>query len=400
MNLQPILIVVGTRAEAIKLMPVYKALIDCRLTVLLCATSQHRDMLAQVYDVFGIYPSINLDIMREQQDLFYVHQAVLMRMKEVIAKHNPWLVMVHGDTTTTLATALAAFYAQVPIAHVEAGLRTGTMQTPFPEEMNRKVVSQIATYHFAPTASAMANLLAENVLRSRVFLTGNTVVDALQFMQAKISADTGLVSDEMRSRVVGMQTKYRYFVLCTAHRREAFYGGLERIFNAIARCAQIYPDVYFYFPMHPNPQVHKAFVQSSMPACSNIAVSPACSYIDLVYFLMHSSWIITDSGGLQEEAIALGRSVICVRDVTERIEGVWEGITHLVGTDVKKIVAAFETLYANGKLHTAQSIYGDGRASMRIAAILQDIQLCVNTSAILLSQEGECGKSKSEISKL
>lgn len=369
---KPIVIVIGTRAEAIKLLPVNSALRKAGFNTILCATFQHSEMLQQVFDIFEEKPDFNLGIMKHDQDLFYLQSAILQKTRDVYLQVNPKLVMVHGDTTTTMASSLAAFYLQIPIAHVEAGLRTGNMLSPFPEEMNRKVVAQLATYHFSPTALATANILLEGVPRTKVFCSGNPVVDALNWIKNKIYSGECNIDPILKAKVEEAKRMGQKIILLTAHRRESFNGGLLRIFKAIKKFATSHNDVRFFFPAHPNPNVKKAVELSEINTVKNIEIMEPLLYKDIVYLLLESSFIATDSGGIQEEAVSIGRRVLCLRDVTERMEGVWEGYEKLVGTNQELIIEGLEEFYFMKDPHIrSSSIYGDGNASGRIAAILK-----------------------------
>ena len=370
----PIVLVVGTRAEAIKLIPVYHALKKAGFHALLCTTYQHSDLIEQVFTVFNVSPDFNLNIMRQGQDLFHITTSVLDKMRDVYLATKPSLVMVHGDTTTTLAAAMAAFYLQIPIAHVEAGLRTGNMHAPFPEEMNRKVVGQIASYHFAPTAFSTANLLAEGIKRERVFCTGNTIVDALNHISALMDAGELAVNEEVKERVARCRREGKRIVLLTAHRRESFDGGLLRVFNAIKQFADTHDDVEIFYPFHPNPNVLRAIELSDINNTSNIWTTKPLAYTELIYLLREVDWVATDSGGIQEEAVSLGKHVLVLRDITERWEGVWEGSEILVGTDEEKITTEMERLYQAADTTTSpSSVYGDGKACEKIVAILRTV---------------------------
>lgn len=367
----PIVLVIGTRAEAIKLIPLYLALQKAKVPVLLCATFQHFELLEQACSIFGVTPDFNLNIMKKNQDLFYLTQAVLEKTKKVYLQSSPSLVVVHGDTTTTMAAALAAFYLHIPIAHVEAGLRTGDMKAPFPEEMNRKVVGQIATYHFAPTALATANLLAEGVPRKNVFCTGNTIVDALHMIKTKIDNHEVLIDETLYTQIETCKKKKQKIILLTAHRRESFDGGLSRVFESIKTFAQKHKDATIFFPVHPNPNVKKAVDKARLEQEQNIILHEPLLYKDLVYLLMNADWVATDSGGIQEEAVSLGKHVLVLRDITERCEGVWEGNEFLVGTNKELILKHMEKLYCKPQSQQSSSIYGDGKACKRIVSILK-----------------------------
>ena len=383
----PIVVVVGTRAEAIKLIPLYLELQRQNFSVLLCATSQHAELLQQVFDIFDVIPDFNLKIMKKNQDLFYITSAILEKTKQIFLETNPSLVIVHGDTTTTMATALSAFYLCIPIAHVEAGLRTGNIKTPFPEEMNRKVVGQIATYHFAPTPFSTANLLSEGVNRKNVFCTGNTIVDALSFIKEKIEKRDHLprkghlpnnisINKNIKTKINFCKKNKKKIVLLTAHRRESFNGGLKNVFTAIKMFLQKYDDVEIFFPVHPNPNVMAAVKKTELEKEKGITLLPPLKYHDLIYLLMHSDWVATDSGGIQEEAVSIGKKVLVLRDITERWEGIWEGTEILVGTNKKRIFENMERLYQEKFLHSKpSSVYGDGKTCEKIVSILRQREL-------------------------
>ncbi len=370
--MKPLVLVIGTRAEAIKLIPLYLALKKSDFPAILCATFQHSEMLQQVCDLFSVKPDYDLNIMVQNQDVFHVNIEVLKKIRWVYSKINPSLVIVHGDTTTTFASALSAFYMQIPVAHVEAGLRTGNMYAPFPEEMNRRVVGQIATYHFAPTAFSTANVLSEGVARESVFCTGNTIVDALSFIRNKILSKEILPCSKLQLKVDECRRKRKKMVLLTAHRRESFDGGLTRVFRTMRQFAESHPDVFIFYPKHPNPNVLSAVEESGIKEVKNIFLSNHLLYKDMVYLLMSVDWVVTDSGGLQEEAVSLGRRVLCLRDVTERSEGIWEGSEVLVGTDPGRILRGMQEFYRmdDAKIDPS-TIYGDGHACRRIVSILK-----------------------------
>ncbi len=369
---RPILLVVGTRAEAIKLVPLYIAFKKENINTLLCATFQHSDLLQQVFDIFKVSPDFNLDVMIEGQDLFYLQRTIMERVREVYQKVNPILVLVHGDTTTTMAAALAAFYMNIPTGHVEAGLRTGNMRSPFPEELNRKLVSQIADFHFAPTAFSTANLLSEGVDRNKVFCTGNTVVDALFWMKDLILFGQIKIDKIIEDIVNKTKSENKKIILLTAHRRESFGPGLLRIFSSIKKFAQLHEDVLFIYPKHPNPNVLGAIKESGISDVKNIFMTDSLLYKDLIYILLNADFIATDSGGIQEEAVSLGKHVIVLRDVTERWEGVWDGSEDLVGTNEKLILSSLEKCYHLKKgTEKMSSIYGDGNSCNRIVSIIR-----------------------------
>jgi len=368
---KPVVIVVGTRPEAIKLIPLYFALKKKDVPTLLCGTFQHSGLLQQVLDIFHVSPDFNLDIMRNNQDLFYLTNAVLEKTKEIFNRVNPSLVLVQGDTTTAFAAALAAFYLKIPVGHVEAGLRTGNIYAPYPEELNRRIITQIAQYHFAPTALNVANLLAEGVLRSQVFCTGNTVVDALRMIKEKIEHNEITIEEHITQQILRARTQHQKIVLLTAHRRESFDGGLLRIFTTIKKFAQLHPDVFIIYPYHPNPNVVSAIESSKISNMPNIYLCPPVAYKELVYLLISSDWVVTDSGGIQEEAVSLGKHAIILREYTERSEALWEGFGRLVGCDETLLFESLQEQYM--RLHTTtenNTIFGDGKSAPRIATIV------------------------------
>ncbi len=382
--MKPILIVVGTRPDAIKLIPLYQAFKQESYPVVLCATFQHDELLQQVFDLFGITPDIRLDVMKKDQSLSYLTAIILEKMHTVIQEVKPELVMVQGDTATAFAASLAAFYLKVPIGHVEAGLRTGNMQSPFPEEAYRCFISSIANYHFAPTSLNVANLIAEKIDHNRIFHTGNTVVDALLLVKEKIDAGSIHLNPAVKEIVHQSQQQNKKLILLTTHRRESFDGGLERIFSSIKKFANDHDDVLIFFPIHPNSNVHKAIQDSGLKNVSNIIFAQPVSYQDLVYLLIHAHWIMTDSGGIQEEAMSLGKKVIILRETTERMEGVWEGLGILTGTNENLLLNAMQKMYLTNssseiKLNT---IYGDGQTSKKIASIIKSRHIQNTTLSI------------------
>ena len=370
----PIMLVAGTRPEAIKLIPVYLALQKAKISALFCATFQHAELSEQVLSIFNIIPDFNLNIMKKDQDLFYLTAAMLEKIKAVYLQTNPAMVLVHGDTTTTFAAALAAFYLNIPVGHVEAGLRTGNMRAPFPEEMNRKVVGQIASYHFAPTAFSVAHLLAEGIDRRKVFCTGNTVVDALHMIQKKLQNNELKVNIQLQAVIKKAEEQKRKIVLLTAHRRESFGGGLTRVFTAVKKFALLHSDVLVIYPQHPNPTVVAEFEESGLSSIPNLYKTGSISYPDMVYLLGKVDFVVTDSGGIQEEAVSLGKPTIVLRDITERWEGVWDGSELLVGTNEAKIIQAMSSLYhQKQEEHGGSTVYGDGKACQRITTIILKI---------------------------
>lgn len=369
--MQPVLIVVGTRPEGIKMMPVYLALQKEGIPVVLCSTSQHDQLLTEVFEVFQVKPDYELKIMKPGQDLFHITTTVLERIKEVYAQVNPAVVLVQGDTTTVMAASLAAFYSHIPIGHIEAGLRTGDRYAPYPEEANREIIGLLASYHFAPTANSMANLLAEGKSRTSVFCTGNTVVDALSYIEQKIMQGALLPRLDLERAVAGCAISGQKKILLTAHRRESFDGGITRILKTVKKVAKERPDLFFFYPYHPNPAVKTAMQEADFHATDNIFLTEPLTYKDLVYLLLSVDMVATDSGGIQEEAVSLGKPVAVLRDKSERMEGVWDGLATLVGTDEEKLYNMLMMCHKSTKHMAKKFIYGDGYAAQKIVHILQ-----------------------------
>ncbi len=370
-----ILIVFGTRPEAIKMAPVVHAFkANPAFETLVCVTAQHRQMLDQVLNIFEITPDIDLNLMRAGQDLFDVTSAVLLGMREVLKTYQPDAVLVHGDTTTAYATATAAFYAGIPVGHVEAGLRTHNVLSPFPEEFNRQVVSKIAKWHFAPTESSRQNLLNEHT-PNNITVTGHTVIDALFWVLKRIENDPTKryqLEAFLNQRLPFNWTKQR-FVLITGHRRENFGDGFLAICEAIRQLATAHPDVHFIYPVHLNPNVQKP-VYDLISNQTNIHLIDPLEYEPFVFLLQHAYLVLTDSGGIQEEAPSLGKPVLVMREVTERPEAVEAGTVRLVGADTQKIVQHVTELLNNEaaylKMSKAHNPYGDGIAAQRIVKVL------------------------------
>lgn len=377
-----ILSVFGTRPEAIKMAPLVKELearsVDFQSVV--CVTAQHRQMLDQVLDIFSIKPDYDLDIMRQGQDLYDVTSRVLLGMRDVLRKEVPDIVLVHGDTTTSMAVALASFYEKIPVGHIEAGLRTHNIYSPWPEEMNRQITGRIASLHFSPTPLSRQNLLNENVPAENITVTGNTVIDALQMVVSKISGDESLKTDlAMRLRDSGYDvsrlSERRRLVLITGHRRENFGEGFLNICRAIRDLVSKYPDVDFVYPMHLNPNVRKPIAEVfGEKTASNVFFIEPLEYLSFVFLMEKSSIVLTDSGGIQEEAPGLGKPVLVMRDTTERPEAVDAGTVKLVGTDYRKIVDGVSLLLDSkaeyDKMSHSVNPYGDGKACGRIAGFL------------------------------
>lgn len=368
-----VLIVLGTRPEAIKMAPLIHKLQEKSIfNVQVCVTAQHRQMLDQVLELFNIKPDYDLNIMQPGQGLYEVTTSILTNIKPVLEEFKPDIVLVHGDTTTTVATSLAAFYQQIAIGHVEAGLRTGNLYSPWPEEANRKLTSVLARYHFAPTSNAFKNLIQEAVNPKYITVTGNTVIDALLWVKQKIEKDTILMG-QLANRYAFLDPNKR-LILMTGHRRENFGGGFERICEALAQIATQHQDVEILYPVHLNPNVQEP-VNRLLKGIDNIHRIEPQDYLPFVYLMMRSYLILTDSGGIQEEAPSLGKPVLVMRDTTERPEAVETGTIQLVGTDTSKIVQTTHTLLTNNSKYQAMSMahnpYGDGKACQRIATILE-----------------------------
>jgi UDP-N-acetylglucosamine 2-epimerase len=380
-----ILLVFGTRPEAIKMAPLVKALQaqPDRFRTLVAVTAQHRQMLDQVLQIFDIVPDYDLNIMQANQDLYDVTSRVLVGMRDVLKAVQPDVVLVHGDTTTSTAAALAAFYQQISVGHVEAGLRTGNIYSPWPEEMNRQMTGRIATYHFAPTPLAKANLQKENVSEDKILVTGNTVIDALHIVTKRLAEDADLqqsVQGELAEfgYDVSRLNNGRKLVLITGHRRENFGEGFLNICHAIKSLAERYPDTDFVYPVHLNPNVRKpVFEILGDGAEKNIFLIEPLQYLPFVYMMERSYLILTDSGGVQEEAPGLGKPVLVMRDTTERPEALESGTVHLVGTNYDKIVNEVSTLLddaeAYRKMSEAVNPYGDGLACERISSFLANV---------------------------
>jgi UDP-N-acetylglucosamine 2-epimerase (non-hydrolysing) len=369
--MKKILIVFGTRPEAIKMAPVYEALrrtpsLDVRVAV----TAQHREMLDQVLKLFDIEPHYDLNIMKPGQGLTEITSAVLAGLKPILEDFSPDLMLVHGDTTTTLSASLAAYYQQVAVGHVEAGLRTGNIYSPWPEEVNRKVTGTIARLHFAPTESAAANLIAEAVTSAAITVTGNTVIDTLLEVVGRLEADPA--KSASLDADFGIDRSKR-LILVTGHRRESFGGGFQRICDAIAILAER-EDVQIFFPVHLNPNV-KGPVESSLGALERVHLIAPQNYLPFVHLMRRADVILTDSGGVQEEAPSLGKPVLVMRDTTERPEAVDSGTVKLVGTDTDLIVREVNALLDDAAAHAAMAgahnPYGDGLAAYRIRDAIQ-----------------------------
>ena len=355
-----------------------------QFNVVVCVTGQHRQMLDQVLDLFDIIPDYDLDVMKPNQDLFDITSCILLGIRDVLDEVRPDMVFVHGDTTTSMAAAMAAFYRQIPVAHVEAGLRTGNIYSPWPEEMNRLITGRIAQHNFAPTILAKQNLLNENVHEEKIVVTGNTVIDALKWVVNKLNSDESLSQTLKHDiEVLGydfnrLNDNQKRLILITGHRRENFGEGFVHICNAIKNLAGRYPNVDFVYPVHLNPNVRKPVLEILGNNLSNVFLIEPLQYFQFV-FLMEKSWLIlTDSGGVQEEAPSLGKPVLVMRDTTERPEAVEAGTVLLVGTDKNRIEQGVsrlldERLFYN-KMSESINPYGDGKACKRIVDFLMKIE--------------------------
>ncbi len=378
--MKKIMLVFGTRPEAIKMAPLVKAFQACKedFETVVCVTGQHREMLDQVLSLFDIKPDFDLNIMKQGQDLYDVTSRVLLGMRDVFKTCVPDILFVHGDTTTSTAAALAAFYHQIPVAHVEAGLRTGNIYSPWPEEMNRLITGRIATYNLSPTKLSRENLLRENVSDSKIVVTGNTVIDALHWVTNKINNDKDLNANLAKELVtkgydVTRLSNGRRLVLITGHRRENFGDGFRNICNALKALSEKYPDVDFVYPMHLNPNVrrpiHEAFGEDLSNLDNMFFIEPL-EYLMFIFLMEKSDVVLTDSGGIQEEAPGLGKPVLVMRDTTERPEALEAGTVKLVGTDYDAIVDNVSLLLDNREAYERMSHavnpYGDGKACGRI----------------------------------
>ena len=375
--MKKILLVFGTRPEAIKMAPLVKALQKDteHFETRVCVTAQHRQMLDQVLEVFGITPEYDLNIMAPNQDLYDITAKVLLGLREVLKDFRPDTVLVHGDTTTSMAASLAAFYMQIPVGHVEAGLRTYNMLSPWPEEMNRQVTDRICTYYFAPTEQSRANLLQENIDAKKIFITGNTVIDAL-LMAVDIISTTAGVKEKMAKELQekGYTVGDREYILVTGHRRENFGDGFLHICKAIKELAALHPEMDIVYPVHLNPNVQKP-VYELLSGLSNVYLISPLDYLPFIYAMQHSTLLLTDSGGVQEEAPSLGKPVLVMRDTTERPEAVDAGTVKLVGTNAEAIVSNVPALLLDKEMYKRMSEthnpYGDGQACERIIAALR-----------------------------
>jgi len=376
-----ILIVFGTRPEAIKMAPLVKEFEKNKdfFELKICVTAQHREMLDQVLELFEIVPDYDLDVMRQNQDLYDITSNILLKIKDVLTDFKPDVVLVHGDTTTTMATSLAAFYQKIKVGHVEAGLRTNNIYSPWPEEANRQIVGVLTNYHFSPTETSKENLLKEAKEVNNIVVTGNTVIDALFLIIEKIKTNKTLEEKiQKKIELLVNNSKFKIqnskFILVTGHRRENFGEGFVNICEALKEIAVKNPDVHIIYPVHLNPNVQKP-VKELLSNIKNIHLIKPLQYEEFIYMMYKSYFIITDSGGVQEEAPSLGKPVLVMRDTTERPEAVEAGTIKLVGTSKEKIITESEVLlndkFEYEKMSNAHNPYGDGKACKRIVDFLK-----------------------------
>ena len=375
--MKKVLLVFGTRPEAIKMAPLVKAFQEQNklFKTKICVTGQHREMLDLVLNLFEINADFDLDIMRPNQDLYDITGNILQGMKGVFSIYRPDIVFVHGDTTTTFAVSLAAFYEKIEVAHIEAGLRTNNIYSPWPEEANRKLTSQLTTYHFTPTKQSQDNLLSENIAPDKIIVTGNTVIDALLLMQNKLQINVTFREQVKKSILEkGFDPEASEFVLVTGHRRENFGQGIVNICSALKKIALDRPNINIVYPVHLNPNVFKP-VNDLLGNVKNVYLIEPLQYEAFIYLMSLSKLIITDSGGVQEEAPSLGKPVLVMRDTTERPEAVSAGTVKLVGTNIQGIVSATNELLDNTLVYEsmakAHNPYGDGKACERIISFMK-----------------------------
>lgn len=376
--MKKILFVFGTRPEAIKMAPLVKSLMaELGFKIVIAVTAQHREMLDQVLTLFEIKPDYDMDVMEVGQDLYGVTSTILLRMRKILTDEKPDLVLVHGDTATTFAASLGAFYSRIPVGHVEAGLRTRNLYSPWPEEANRQLTGRLAEWHFAPTERNRNELLSEGIEDKKIVVTGNTVIDALHWITAKISSNSELmesVKSQLSFAGLNIDPVKEQFILLTGHRRENFGEGFENICEAVRELAVSYPNVHFVYPVHLNPNVKKP-VHSLLGSFKNVHLIKPLGYEAFVYLIRESYLILTDSGGVQEEAPSFGKPVLVMRDTTERPEAVEAGTVKLVGTKVQSIIEEVSSLLEDEKIYMdmsrAHNPYGDGKACIRISEFLK-----------------------------
>lgn len=365
----PVMMVVGTRPEAIKMASVYEACKEAQIPTFFCSTGQHKDLLQRELSFFGIQPDLELAVMKPGQDLLFTFQTIVLQLGELFQKVHPCCVLVQGDTTTAFAAALAAFYQQIPVGHVEAGLRSGKREAPFPEEMHRRLITQVASLHFAPTQIAFDRLCQEGIDPQSVYLTGNPGIDAC--LQIRKSASS-FVNRALQQEIAAERAKGARILLLTAHRRESFQEGLRHIFSAVQQALQLHPDLYVIYLQHPNPSVQKWIQEMQLAQTERFSIHPPLPYVQLIDLLDQVDGIATDSGGIQEEATVFQKPVWVLRNETDRPEAIEEGGATLVGTDEAAIVEAIGSfMRGEGSIGKNPFLYGDGQAGKRIAQILR-----------------------------
>lgn len=370
-----VLLVVGTRPEAIKMIPVYECLKRENIPVSILSTGQHLELVNEIFSFFQIQPEFSFNIMKKGQDLSYITEEILHQMKPLLQNLQPALVVVQGDTTSAMAAALSAFYTKIPVAHIEAGLRTHNIYAPFPEEMNRQLISKIASLHFAPTAFSKNNLKLEGIADKKIYQTGNTVVDALYLVKRKIEKGEIVPSKEIQLLVENAQKNCQNLLLFTAHRRESIQGGgLEEAMSALYEYLKEHKDFFLFYPVHPNPVIKEIINKTSLSSLPNVFISPPLCYPDLVYVLLSAQGVLTDSGGIQEEAVSLKKMTLVLRNETDRPEGLQDGYARLVGTNALFIKKGLEDIQAS-LLSTETSLtpspYGEGDAAEKITYFIQ-----------------------------
>ena len=376
MKKKTILSIFGTRPEAIKMAPVIKEIENSKnLTSIVCVTAQHREMLDQVLDLFEIFPDFDLNIMKPGQDLTDITVRILTELKVLLRELKPDLILVHGDTTTSFVAGLVAFYEGIPIGHVEAGLRTYNLDSPFPEEGNRQLTSRLTRLHFAPTDLASRNLISENIPADQIVVTGNTVIDALQFVREKLDKED--ITKRIDPHLISIAESSQQLLLVTGHRRENFGEGFLNICKALKSLALNNPNLQIVYPVHLNPKVQEP-VFSILKDVVNVHLIEPLDYLPFVFLLSHATLVLTDSGGIQEEAPSFGKPVLVMRDTTERPEAVEAGTVKLVGTDPDRIIHWVEKLLRESdeyqKMAKAHNPYGDGKAAMRIVQRIQEYE--------------------------
>ncbi len=367
----PIALLIGTRPDSIKMLPLYFAFKKLQIPIVLCSTKHQSPILDEVFSSFNVTPDYELDFVSPSHNLFDTTNLVLDKVGKLFSKINPSLVIVHGSSTSSMAAALAAFYLHIPIGHIEAGLRTDDIRNPFPEEMNRRFLSMISQYHFAPTKQAVANLKAEGIKHDTIYCTGNTVVDSIRIIQEKIKSNELIIKESLKQKINNCITTGKQTVLLTLSRRELYDGRINRVLEAIKEFALRHPNVYIFYPVHSHPIILEAIAQQNLAKVPTINLCKALPYHEIIYLLSKVTWVATDSAGIQEEAVSLGKQTLILRDKTECSESLWAGLAILVGTQKETIIAHMEQLAQASSIPTQQSsIYGDGHSADTIAKII------------------------------